>query len=125
PTSFTWSCTATAGTGPGSLTFSASATGAGPTTFALGTSNSVLVIPPLTYQATVNAGAPPVIKNTAILNETGGTVENVPSNTTETATTGSIGDYVWADTDGDGTQDTGEYGLPGVKVYVDSNDNGV
>lgn len=48
-----------------------------------------------------------------------------PSNTTETALTASIGDFVWADIDGDGVQDSGEPGLSGVKVYIDSNNNGV
>ena len=33
-------------------------------------------------------------------------------------TTGSIGDYVWADTDGDGIQDPDEQGIPGVEVTL-------
>lgn len=125
---YEWACTVAAGTTPDSLTFSASGTGdAGSTTFPVATSNSVLVSPNLTYQVTVENPAPTsgLIQNTAILAEQGGAVGAQPSNTTETATTGSIGDYVWADTDGDGTQDTEELGLAGVKVYVDSNANGV
>ncbi len=35
--------------------------------------------------------------------------------------TGSIGDYVWMDRDGDGVQDAGEPPLAGVRVYVDAN----
>ena len=38
---------------------------------------------------------------------------------------GSIGDRIWIDADGDGIQDGGEAGLPGIDVYVDLNDNGV
>lgn len=122
---FTWSCTVTPGTSLGSLTFSASATGAGPVSFPTATSNSVLVSPVLTFQATVNAGAPAVIENTGILAETSGAIGTLLSNTTQTATSGSIGDRVWADADADGVQDPGELGLAGVKVCIDSNTNGV
>jgi len=38
--------------------------------------------------------------------------------------TGSIEGTVWYDTDGDGTWDKGESGIPGVKVYLDLNQNG-
>ena len=38
------------------------------------------------------------------------------SNTTQTALTASIGDYVWNDADGDGVQDPGELPLAGVQV---------
>ncbi len=48
-----------------------------------------------------------------------------PSNTTQTALTATIGDFVWADLDGQGDQDAGEPGLAGVKVFVDSNNNGI
>lgn len=42
-------------------------------------------------------------------------------------TTGSIGDRVWLDADGDGVQDAGENGIPGVSVSLikDLNGNGV
>ncbi len=36
----------------------------------------------------------------------------------------TIGDFVWNDLDGDGVQDGGEAGLPGVTVYLDQNNNG-
>ncbi len=120
---FTWTCTVTAGTSPGSLAFSANATGAGAVAFPTATTRKILVSPVLTYQATVAAGAPAVIRNTGILAETSGNIGTLPSNTTETATSASIGDFVWADLNGDGQQ-TGEVGLAGVKVYVDSNGNG-
>ncbi|MCX7670484.1 MAG: SpaA isopeptide-forming pilin-related protein, partial [Anaerolineae bacterium] len=80
--------------------------------------------PVLTFRATVNTGAPAVIKDTGLLAEASGAFNVLPSNTTQTATSGSIGDYAWADADGDGIQDTGEVGLAGVKVYIDSNSNG-
>ncbi|MBN1977867.1 MAG: hypothetical protein JW918_10730 [Anaerolineae bacterium] len=40
---------------------------------------------------------------------------------------GSIGDFVWQDDDGDGVQDPGEPGIPGILVtlYEDSNNDGV
>ncbi len=125
PVIYEWTCAVTPGTSPGSLTFSVNATGSGPTSFPTATSRRVIVSPVLTYQATVAAGAPAVIRNTGILAETSGAIGTLPSNTTETATSASIGDFVWADTDSDGVQDTGELGLAGVKVYVDSNANGV
>jgi len=42
-------------------------------------------------------------------------------------TTGSIGDRVWLDADGDGVQDPGEPGIPGVSVALikDLNGNGI
>ncbi len=124
PVVYQWICTVAAGTSPGSLTFSASGTGDGPTSFPTAQSRSVLVSPALTFQATVNAGAPIVIENAAVMAEIGGGFGTISSNTTGTATDGSIGDYVWADLDADGVQDGTEYGLAGVKVYVDSNNNG-
>ncbi len=36
-----------------------------------------------------------------------------------------LGDYVWYDVDGDGAQDAGEPPIPGVRVYVDLNADGV
>jgi uncharacterized repeat protein (TIGR01451 family) len=37
--------------------------------------------------------------------------------------TGSIGDYVWNDMNGNAAQDTGEVGLSYVQVYIDANGN--
>lgn len=123
-----YTCPATAGTNPGSLRFSNNATGTittgtGSVTFPTALSKTVLVSPVLTYSATVNTGAPVVINNTAIMAEKSGTFGSITSNTTETATTASIGDYVWADVNGDGFQ-VGESGLSGVRVYIDANGNG-
>jgi len=120
---FEWICTVTdtTTTNPGSVTFSANASSTSPvTTFGTATSNSVLLTPPLSWQAVVNNPGPVsgLINNTALLNEAGGIIENVPSNTTQTATTASIGDRVWNDANGDGVQDAGELGLAGVEVCV-------
>lgn len=120
PVIYEWIATVVPGSLPGEIVFTVSNSLGG-----TANSNSVLVTPTLTYQVTVNDPAPPVIYNTAVLNETGVTFENVPSNTTETATSASIGDYVWTDLDGDGMQDESEYGLPGVKVYVDLDKDGI
>jgi large repetitive protein len=38
---------------------------------------------------------------------------------------GSIGDYVWYDVDGDGVQDAGEPAMAGVRVYLDLDNDGV
>ncbi len=53
---------------------------------------------------------------TAIINGTGGgTFNNQDAGLTDP---GSIGDFVWVDTDGDGVQDTAETGLSGVTVKL-------
>jgi uncharacterized repeat protein (TIGR01451 family) len=39
--------------------------------------------------------------------------------------TASLGDYVWNDMDGDGTQDAGESGIGGVTVWVDLDNDGI
>jgi len=114
--------TASPGTSIAHVTFSANATGAGGVTFASATSGSVIASPPLTFKVTVNAGAPAVIYNTGVMAETGGSFTGIKSNTTETTTSGSIGDRVWFDADGDGVQDSGEVGLSGVQVCVYQSD---
>jgi hypothetical protein len=38
---------------------------------------------------------------------------------------GSIGDRVWNDLNGDGVQDPGEAGIPGVRMFADANGNGI
>ncbi|MCX6876179.1 MAG: carboxypeptidase regulatory-like domain-containing protein [Verrucomicrobia bacterium] len=37
----------------------------------------------------------------------------------------SVGDRVWVDLDGDGVQDSGEPGINGVRVYIDSTTSGI
>ena len=50
----------------------------------------------------------------------------IPStdNHLDTVVSGSIGDFVYNDIDGDGVQDGGEPGLSGVTVFLDLNSNG-
>ncbi len=46
--------------------------------------------------------------------------QRTPSNETQTALGATIGDFIWADLDGDGVQDTGEVGISGVTVKLTS-----
>lgn len=67
---------------------------------------------------TLTGGTDPVGVDLAV----GGTNNNVDFGYQQQ--TASIGDFVWNDLDGDGTQDAGEPGLSGVTVYLDLNANG-
>lgn len=120
---FAYTSTAvTAGSTPGSLTLRATPTDAYGT-WAQAAANTVLVTPPLTFTATVNT--PPgvnVVTNQARLLTNGMLMALSP--VTSTALIGSIGDFVWLDSDADGVQDAGEPGIAGVRVYVDTNGNG-
>ena len=55
------------------------------------------------------------ISNTAYI-KSASVIPVTPSNTVLTNIGASIGDFVWADLDGDGVQDVGEPGLNGVQV---------
>jgi uncharacterized protein (DUF2141 family) len=123
-TTFTWVYQSTASTGIGQVQFGISATN-GSTTWPSATSNSVIVVPNLTFRVTINS-VPGVdgISNTASIQtgESSGPLA-IPlknSNTVQTGLTGSIGDLVFADNNGNGTHDVGEPGLAGVKVNVTS-----
>ena len=90
----------------------------GSTTWPNAKSNSVIVHQPLQFQVTVNnpATSNPVtntanLRNTAVPGSPG-----TDSNTVQTLIGASIGDFVWADLDGGGDQDTGEPGISGVEV---------
>jgi uncharacterized repeat protein (TIGR01451 family) len=113
PVIYEWLATVTPGSTPGEVTFTTTSStgGSAPT-------NSVLVAPTLTYIATVASSPPTVIENTAFVQDFSGTISLTPSNTTQTATSATIGDYVWVDTDADGVQDAGEYGLAGITVRL-------
>ncbi|MCB9252629.1 MAG: carboxypeptidase regulatory-like domain-containing protein [Flavobacteriales bacterium] len=43
--------------------------------------------------------------------------------TSSAGSVGALGDYVWNDLDGDGVQDAGEPGIPGVRVILYNNSN--
>jgi hypothetical protein len=122
---FTWTCTASAGpVVPGSVTFAASASGTdargAPATFQPATSNSVLIAPPLTFQVTVSDS--PLgdrVDNRAYLNDSNVFTAPLASNAvTTTVQGGKIGDRVWWDINGDGDQDEGEPGIPGVTMVL-------
>jgi len=108
----------------GVLTFKATpADGNG--TWAQGTANTTLITPSLQFTVNVPSPHPGIneVVNTGYLyNNNGGTLL-AQSPPTRTGLDASIGDYVWYDDNGDGLQ-AGESGIPGVRVYVDSNANG-
>ena len=113
---FTWVYKVTAGSTPGQVTFAGTPTGTG-ATFAAATSNGIIVTQPLSMQVQVISPNPgvPLVNNVAQF-------YNGPTFLAEdnaiTSLTGSIGDYVWADADADGVQDSGEFGIPGVTVRL-------
>ncbi|WP_446011511.1 SdrD B-like domain-containing protein [Candidatus Electrothrix sp.] len=85
--------------------------------------------PSETTQVTVNftamepAGSPETVTNTAEVKNayfTSGTPANDADDaeTVNLNATASIGDFIWSDTNGDGIQDAGEPGIPGVTVYL-------
>ena len=118
---FTYTYRVNPGSTPGSVTFSGSGTATNGTnviTFPVSSANSVLVTPTLTFQATVTNITNGTITNEAIVADNGNVIGSVPSNDTFTATAGSIGDLVWVDTNGNGTQEPGETGLANVTVNV-------
>ena len=115
---FTWEYLVTSGTAPGSLQFSGNATGDGPIIFPIGTSNSVLVSPILTYQVTVDTDAGSPIVNTAMFLEENYFEIGIESNEVITNLGGSIGDYIWYDSNGDGVQDLTENGISSVTVIL-------
>jgi uncharacterized repeat protein (TIGR01451 family) len=81
PVVYQWTCTVAPGAGPGSLTFSDTATGSGPVSFPTATSNSVIVSPPLTFSGTVPAGTTGPIVNVGLLTANGQTAGSQPVST--------------------------------------------
>jgi uncharacterized repeat protein (TIGR01451 family) len=115
---FSWTCTAEANGNIGELIFSGNATGAVGSVFGLSDANSVLVAPPLTFQAVVdNPSTVDPVVNTAYIKDAS-FIPLTASDPVETVLGASIGDRVWIDLDGDGVQDVGEPGLQGVTVIV-------
>lgn len=110
---FTWTCTATADPSSfGSVAFSVDADSG---YYATGKSNSVLVVPSLSYQVSINSN--PTISrviNTASIQGDGGI-----STTASTAITDILvlGDLVWED-DGNGVHESGEPGVGSVPVTL-------
>lgn len=85
---FTWACTASAGTEPSNLTFSADAAGGpnGLLTYAEATSDSILVAPPYVFQVTVNdpleVGR---VDNISYIQDESDTLPSTPSNEVQTS----------------------------------------
>jgi len=74
---------------------------------------------------TADSDASPATGRTGVIALSSG--EDDPTNDAGYYQSAFIGDYVWQDTDGDGTQDAGEPPIPGVTVnlYEDNNQDGV
>jgi uncharacterized repeat protein (TIGR01451 family) len=112
---FTWVYQVTAGSTPGQVTFAGSPTGTG-ASFGAATSHGLIVTPPLTMTATVNTPPGVNLVNNIAQFYNGPTF--LAEDNAITSLTGSIGDYVWADADADGVQDSGEFGISGVTVRL-------
>lgn len=122
-TTYTWSYRINGGTSVAETLFRWSQFTSNGITFPATDSNSVLVVPTLTYRVDINTPPPnPTITNQATINLGSGPVT---SNRVVTSLVESIGDLVWADYNMDGVQDADEPGLPGVRVFIDQNNNGL
>jgi uncharacterized repeat protein (TIGR01451 family) len=124
--SFTYTSTSvTAGSLPGLLTFAATPSDNKGGTWNPGTANTTIATPVFTYQAKINSSGTTVVNNTAQITSTGGITTGY-SNQVTTLVDASIGDFVWADANGDGLQ-TDETGIPNVtvKLYSDADNNGL
>lgn len=119
---FTWVYKVTAGSTPGQVTFAGTPTGTG-SIFGAATSHGIIVTPPLTMSVTVNTPA-----SVSVVDNVAGFLNGPTLLATDialTSLTGSIGDYVWVDSDGDTVQDSAEPGLAGIRVFVDQDNDGV
>ncbi|MCH7229043.1 SdrD B-like domain-containing protein, partial [Haloferula sp. A504] len=113
---FTWVYNVTAGSLPGEVVFTGAASG-NEASFDAASSNGVIVTQPLGMTVQIDSPDPGVsfIENVAQF-------YNGPAFLAQddavTGLGGSIGDFVWADLNGDGTQDPGEPGIGGVSVNL-------
>jgi uncharacterized repeat protein (TIGR01451 family) len=122
-TTYTWTYRINGGASPAECRFSWPQFTIGEATFAAADSNSYLYVPTFTYQLDINTPAGTAnIRNQASINLGSGPVS---SNIVDTPLVESIGDTVWADYNLDGVQADDEPGLPGVRVFIDSNNNGL
>jgi uncharacterized repeat protein (TIGR01451 family) len=117
PVIYEWTATVTASSSSiGSIRFNTPYTVGAST--ATPSTRTIIVVPPLTFVATVAGSPPAVIENISQVDDETHTLFHIPSNITQTATSGSIGDRVWADANLDGVQDAGEFGISGVTVRL-------
>ena len=117
-----WTC-AVSNAGSGGTVTTACGTGSGSGNLnTLVTMKSGAIIT-YTVNATVASTASGSLANTATVSPPDGTTDPTPGNNTATDTntiiqTGSIGDYVWYDTNHDGIQQPDEKGIAGVTVNL-------
>jgi len=122
-TTFTWTYRINGATTPSEARFRWNQFMIGDATFAAADSNSYLYVPTLTYQLDINSPAGTAnVRNQAAINLGSGLVL---SNVVDTPLVESIGDLVWADYNLNGIKDDDEPGLPGVRVFIDANQNGI
>lgn len=122
-TTFTWTYRINGADAPAEARFNWPQFLIGDATFAAVNSNSYLYVPILTYQLDINTPAGTSnVRNQAAINLGSGPVL---SNVIDTPLVESIGDYVWADYNLNGEQDEDEPGLPGVRIFIDANNNGI
>lgn len=123
-TTFTYTYRVDSGADPGSVAFTATPTDSNGT-WAQGTSPTVLVTPPLTFIASVDS-----VPGVGVVTNTGRfTNNNTLLYTTPPVLTtlyGAIGDTLFYDTDGNGTQNGGELGITNqlVTLYNDADNSG-
>ncbi|MBT8207783.1 MAG: DUF11 domain-containing protein [Acidimicrobiia bacterium] len=94
------------------------------------TIDPALAVHTITIVVTVDADATGTLVNHTLVESRDPSptapVDADPTNDEDTASTdvilASIGDFVWLDDDGDGVQDPGELGIPGVVVEIDGVD---
>ena len=123
---FTYTCTATAGSIPGVLTFKATPSSSIGGMWSQATANTVLVTPPLGFATSVNANpGVSVVTNSAQLKNNGGLLQTSP--TTSTTLYGTLGGSVWWDVNHDKVSNNGELPVVNayVMLYVDVNNNGI
>jgi uncharacterized repeat protein (TIGR01451 family) len=114
---FTYSYIVTPSTTPGTINFTGRPTATN-YPFANGTSEGLIIAPPLTFTAQVNTPiTQPLVSNVATIGDDN-VLSDVPSEPAETALSASIGDTVWLDLDRNGAQNLGEPGVGGVVVTV-------
>jgi len=124
--SFTYTCTASAGSIPGALTFKATPSSSIGGTWAQATGNTVLVTPPLRLVTSVNANpGVSVVTNSAQLKNNGTWLQTSP--TTTTTLYGSLSGSVWWDVNHDQVWNNGELPIANayVMLYMDTNNNGI
>jgi len=120
---FTYTCTVPAGSSITNTVFSLAQFSGTSYTYPAATSNSVLIVPDLTFQVTVaDPSSQATVTNTATLDDSGTYITATASNTVTTDLFSLLGNMIWRDDDADGYQGGSEPGIPGVVVELYKND---